>query len=210
MALPNLPARIKTDPGLAVCPDFSSVTFAFVRSAPIATGTPADRVLGLLVDAWSADNRTQREAWAQQQKTTREEGLITPWMLIDKADNTKREVQLKHEVGERAEVEQRKPIVFPYFRVGVPPPTVSRPCLVPIARKKLKKFEYVELWYFTTAGIAAAKEPTDYTKIEEFMTVIRPLTFRGHRVLKDSELSWRELSFGHVTFLREIEAAKLP
>ncbi|KAH9941905.1 hypothetical protein B0H21DRAFT_676311, partial [Amylocystis lapponica] len=121
-----------------------------------------------------------------------------------------REEQLKQEARERIEAEQRKPITFPEFRAGVPPPTVFRPCLAPIARKKLENLEYVELWYFTTAGVAAAEEPADYTEIEEFMTTIRPLTFRGHRVVKDSELSWRELTSGHVNFLEEIKAFGWP
>ncbi|KAH9920805.1 hypothetical protein B0H21DRAFT_701890, partial [Amylocystis lapponica] len=211
------PARIELDPRLEVCPNFNSAAYTLVRDSLVNAGTPVDQVIVTLVNAWTADNATRRELWDAQQQADRDAEEAAR-QLRDAAEQAKRDDDLRRAEEERAEAERKKP-KMPDFRAGALAEVQPRPMISPFARHKLNKFEYIELWYFTPAGLRATAASQHSTSDDAYSLVqtdevmaIKPLaSVRASKsVVRDEDLSWRDMTIGGDTFLEEIADSHWP
>ncbi|KAG1736163.1 uncharacterized protein EDB91DRAFT_1055744 [Suillus paluster] len=147
--------RIPNDPNLSVCPDYADPAFANTRLQLTNENINEAQAILLLKNIWQADNDAARAQWQLQ--------------VEEDAERRQHLEQLNHEEQERLEQERlnddktarkedKKKNKFKYtpipnLDVPMKPTILPSPYVV----RKLDKGDYVELWYFTNAGLDDAK-----------------------------------------------------
>jgi hypothetical protein len=143
--------RIETDPNLQICPDFASDAFAAIREVLIAASDSThEETAASLTASWEAQNAINKAAWAMQ-----EEGDA---LLREEQANLAREAQTalqaqldKDAADELREAEKKKPKMHTFNATkSIGADVIQRPS--PYALERLRKFEYIELWYFSSEG----------------------------------------------------------
>jgi hypothetical protein len=121
--------------------------------------------------------------------------------------------------AEPVETPSKKKTKFLDFNEDIPPTDtlINRPST--FALNKLKAFEYVELYYFTPEGCeeAANNLRTVLDKIFRLEKVNNTLLIRSissstasRNVIKDKDLTWRQMTMGFAAFLEHATYAKWP
>lgn len=200
--------RLDVNPYTQQCPNFNAPHFQQFRDAISARDPDADAVAAL-AEAWRVGNEEDRARWDTQ-------------VAAD-------EDHLRHQ--------PRPPPPPP------PPPQPNNPPVPPLllpdapkgiqftkgkaighlsdqvcqyTRNHLKKFEYVEMWYFMKQGLEATKNSNTsvgegYTFVDSKEgTLLRPVNkFKAHKyAIADENLSWNDISAAQHLFLLEVEALK--
>ena len=182
------------NPHEAVQPDFASDDHAAHRQILTDGGLTEDQAVAALSNLWVATNKRDKTEWDRQQAERAQEQL-----------GVKREEAREEEAlleASRAEERKRYKNMFaPVKAIG--PVTI----LARIAIARMKKAEYVELWYFTNDGIraaevAAAAPPKDkisfrFVYDEELdasrlVPVSSPADISGADIVEDVDLSWEQ------------------
>jgi hypothetical protein len=95
--------------------------------------------------------------------------------------------------------------------------TAFLPRLSAFAFEKLRKFEYVPLWYFTKQGHRVADEDKSgdddslvLTRTEDNSLALRPANRPSPDALQDHQLTWEQLLDCHIFFLRWLLASNWP
>ncbi|KAG2750588.1 hypothetical protein P692DRAFT_201692175, partial [Suillus brevipes Sb2] len=143
--------RIRQDPNLEVCPDYASDAFAQTRALLENDQVNQEQAVQMLRNIWEANNNAAKARWQVQREEDRRRQ--EDHRLRNEEEQADRE-RLQIEEAEAALKEDRKKNKFKYTPIIVP----NEPTVIPssYATRKLDKGEYVELWYFTNAGLEEA------------------------------------------------------
>ena len=144
-------ARLGVDPNLQVCPDFGADEFAVFRDA-LAAGlnVTADQAAENLAASWAVQNATQKAAWARQLEADAAIQRVRDQEAEDATAAIQAQADREADDALR-DLERRRPKIHtfnPLKSVGadiLPHPS-------PYALEHVKKFEYIELWYFSPEG----------------------------------------------------------
>ncbi|KAF8800745.1 hypothetical protein BYT27DRAFT_7045448, partial [Phlegmacium glaucopus] len=156
--------RIQYDPALSECPDFASPVYAAARNPFINPNTNEEQAIQFLKDIWQAGNEADKLSWQQQvdddaialteqQRLQSEVDVLRVQARIDEEENLRNE-----------EIKKNKMKYTPIPDRDVP--TVAPVIASNYAFRKMEKGLYVELWYYTNAGLDEAFRNTNTTDDE--------------------------------------------
>ena len=213
-----LMARLLINPNRAVCPDYASDDFAEARAQLTDNNLLTnEQAVIILRNSWVAANNVEKVQWQRQQEEDQQ--LAEQRRQFEEEDLARKE-QEKVDEEEAFRKEDRKKNKFKYIPIldrDVPTETPIIPSSY--ATRKLDKGEYVELWYFTNAGIddSQAKTTIDEeamvpSKLADGTTVWIPATTarNAHTVLEDQDLSYDDFCLACPRFVDAMEAASWP
>jgi hypothetical protein len=203
--------RIDSDPNLQHCPDFSSDDFAQIRQTlATATNSNQEAAAASLTASWESQIASQKAAWADQELADRE--------ARDLAANEAREAEAllqaqldKEKEDELREVEKKKLKMHPFNPTkSIGTDVVQRPS--PYALERLRKFEYVELWYFSPDGCSdasssqrsAADDAFGISRTDSDLVVLKSVSSvrASRKCVKDEDLSWDQMEIASTLMLR--------
>jgi hypothetical protein len=210
---------IALDPNLEPLPDFNGPGYQAIRDliiAQVPNTTPAQAAEHLQA-AYNADRQTRIAAWDEQVRQEQEAEALRIQQLRVEEEARRAEEERLAEL-ERKELEKKKPKIndFDENRMA---DSVIVPRPSPFAINKLKSFEYVELSYFTPEGCAsaaeenkaAAEEAFGLTKVDGFVALKPVASFKASKnVIKDKDLSWRQMSMGKNSMLHHMNKLGWP
>ena len=163
-------ARITSDPGLLECPDFASPTYVLVRAPLINDNTTEAQAIQLLKDVWSVGNEADKIRW-QLQNDEDQAAHDEQLRLRAEADDLRAQAEVEEaEATRKDELKKNKTKYIPIPDRDVP--TISRVIAANYAIRKMEKGLYVELWYYTNAGLDEAFRNSN-TVDDEAMTMLR-------------------------------------
>ena len=163
-------ARIQFDPGLLICPDFASPTYAASRLPLVNENTTEEQAIQFLRDVWTAGNEAEKVRW--QLQTDEEDVLIAERQRIQIETEDLR-IQNEFEEAETLRKDELKRNKSKYL----PIPDRDVPTVAPVfasnyAVRRMDKGLYVELWYYTNAGLEEASR-NSVTVDDETMAMVR-------------------------------------
>lgn len=162
--------RIQLDPGLSECPDFASVIYAAARAPFINPTTTEEQAIQFLKDIWTAGNESDKVRW-QQQIDDDAAALTERRRLQSEEDALRYQAEiLEAESLRKEEMKKNKTKYIPIPDRDVP--TIAPVIASNYAIRKMEKGLYVELWYYTNAGLDDALRSSNTTD-DEAMVMLR-------------------------------------
>jgi hypothetical protein len=162
--------RIQFDPGLLELPDFASASYAVSRAPFINANTTEEQAIQLLKDFWTAGNEADKLKWQLQ---IDEDNTTSAELLRVQAESDNLRIQAELEEAESFRKEELKKNKSKYLPIpDRDVPSVPRVIASSYATRKMEKGLYVELWYYTNAGLdEAVRNPS--TTDDEAMVMLR-------------------------------------
>lgn len=163
-------ARIQFNPNLLECPDFASPTYAATRAPLVNANTTEEAAIQLLKGIWSAGNEADKIRW--QTQLDEEEALrVEQLRLQTEAEDLRAQAQVAEAEAIRKEDLKKNKSKY------IPIPDRDIPAVTPVfasnyAVRKMEKGLYVELWYYTNAGLDEALRNSNTTD-DEAMVMLR-------------------------------------
>jgi hypothetical protein len=210
--------RILSDPGLLECPDFASPTYEATRAPLINPETPEAQAIQFLKNIWSAGNDADKVRW--QEQIDQDELLRTDQLRTQKEEE---ELRLRLEIEEaesirKDEIKKNKSKYLPIPDRDVP--TVARVVASNYAVRKMEKGLYVELWYYTNAGLDDAFRNSNTVDDEAMMMVRLPngstswvpaaSTRVASGVIEDKNILWEDFCQACPRMIVAMEEADWP
>ncbi|KAF8805855.1 hypothetical protein BYT27DRAFT_7039295, partial [Phlegmacium glaucopus] len=192
--------RIQSDPSFLECPDFASPVYAAARAPLINLTTTEDQAIQFLKDIWDAGNQADRIRWRQQIDDDND-ALAEHNRIQSEAELLR--VQTKIADAEALRKEEMKKNKIKY----TPIPDRDVPTIAPVIAsnyviRKMEKGLYVELWYYTNAGLDDALRSSSTIDDEAMVMLHRPdgssswvpsaSTRDAIGVLDDKHISWED------------------
>ncbi|KAJ7449618.1 hypothetical protein FB451DRAFT_1102566 [Mycena latifolia] len=214
-------ARIARNPELDLCPDFAGPIFQAARDAIVASvpNKTAEDVVTDLTAAWQAEWDTKKAAWDAQETADQVARDTAAKAASDEA--ARKQAELDAEIAaEKKEADKKKPKLNDFdSNRGVGDAIAPRPSAY--ALRKLERFEYVELWYFTREGCAdAATSNANHTinedafalaKLDDVVGLRPAASFSASKnVVKDIDLIWDQLSYAKNSMLQHMAQLSWP
>ena len=143
--------RIQFNPGLLECPDYASATYAASHAPFITPDIMEVQAIQLLRDIWIAGNDADKARW--QLQIDKDEAACAELVRIQsEADDLRAQAKVEEaEVLRKEEFKNNKSKYLPIPDRDVP--TVAPVIASNYAVRKMEKGLYVELWYYTNAGL---------------------------------------------------------
>jgi hypothetical protein len=162
--------RIQFDPSLQECPDFASGTYAAARAPFVNPTTTEEQAIQLLKAFWTTSNEADKVRW-QQQIDEDEAALTEARRLQSEADAARAQAEIDEADTLRKEEMKKNKVKY------LPIPDRDVPTTAPViasnyAIRKMEKGLYVELWYYTNAGLDHALHSSN-TADDEAMVMLR-------------------------------------
>jgi hypothetical protein len=210
--------RIHIDPSLLQCPDYASDTYAPARAPFVNNNTTDEQAIQLLTNLWRIGNDHEKQLWqAQRQNDLAAEA---DEILHEQEAAEQRAVALvqEHEAIRREEIKKNKLKYIPI--PDRPMPTIAPVFASNYAIKRLEKGQYLELWYYTSAGLLEAMK-TNTTMDEDAMVMSRkpdgtaswiPATTArdSKRAVDDKDLLWEDFCQAVPRIIIAMEEADWP
>lgn len=211
--------RIVADPSLQICPDFSAPAFAPACEA-LALALGADRQAAIqdLTATWTTENIAQRVAWALQEEE--DAAARRAQELDDQNAAAAIQAQVDKEADDALkELEKKKPKMHTFDMTKFIGADIM-PHPSPYALERVKKFEYVELWYFSPEGCldAAMAQRTSnedsfgISRSDSDLMVLRPVSAvrASRKALRDEDLAWDQMEIAATLLLRHMRLYQWP
>jgi hypothetical protein len=192
--------RIHADPGFLECPDYASPTYAATRAPLINQNTNEIQAIQFLKDIWTAGNEADKARWQVQNEE--DEALRTEQLRIQtEAEGLKAQAEVEEvEALRKEEMKKNKSKYLPIPNRDVP--TIARVIASNYAIRKMEKGLYVELWYYTNAGLDEAFRNSNTVDDEAMMMLRLPngstswapaaSTKTSSSVLEDKNILWED------------------
>ena len=162
--------RIQFDPALLECPDFASPTYAAARAPLVNDNTTEEQAIQRLRVIWSAGNEADKITW-QAQNEEDDIARADRLRIQTEADVLKAQTEIEEaEALRKEEMKKNKSKYIPIPDRDVP--SVARVVASNYAVRKMEKGLYVELWYYTNAGLDEAFRNSN-TVDDEAMIMVR-------------------------------------
>ncbi|KAF8810604.1 hypothetical protein BYT27DRAFT_7044988, partial [Phlegmacium glaucopus] len=165
-------SRIQSDPSLLECPEFASPVYTAARNPFINPNTTEEQAIQFLKDIWHAGNEADKVKW-QQQNDDDATALAEHRRLQSEADLIAAQARINEEENLRKEEMKKNKGKY------IPIPDRDVPTVAPVVAsnyvlRKMEKGLYVELWYYTNAGLDEAFRSLN-TADDEAMVMFRQL-----------------------------------
>ncbi|KAM6489092.1 hypothetical protein JOM56_013779 [Amanita muscaria] len=190
--------RLTEDPNRAKTPDYTSEAFAPLRAALTTGDRTEGEAVQFLIATWRDDVNRKKRQWAQQLEDDR----------------------LAEEACRRDQDERRQPhgtqtskLKLNTLATGATISDIRIPRPSSYALKRLEKYEYVDLWYFTEEGCEDALRfnqstaPDTYTLANLGDTLsLRPIDAMKalRNAFGDEKLTWRQMSIAKTSLLHHM------
>lgn len=206
---------ILSDPNEAACPDFASEDYSTARNSLISDTIDEATALVMLTASWNANNAAEKVLWARQVE-------LEAAAVADMARQVQEEQARRNKVFDQEEqvtrTEERKKNTEKYLPIpNRAPPTTPPEIVSTYATTRLRKGQYVELWYFTNDGLDYALQNSATLDEDAMVQTIdkdgRPTwvttaaSRESHAVKDDRHLDWEAFTAAVPRFLEAIEAA---
>lgn len=212
--------RITLDPNTQQPPDYTSVDFDISRNYLIANDAniTLQQAADLLLSSWMATNKHEKAQWRQQiEADDREKEQQQKRAEDEERDRATAEAREAEEMA----AEERKKYKLKHKKIeprGIP----NTPVLVPsaVATHRLKKGEWVPMWYYTPAGLRDSAGPVSNAE-EESMVMLRQAdgttTFapaiaakEAKGLVEDKDLEWEDFCIAMPAMLEAFGIADWP
>ncbi|KAG6889962.1 hypothetical protein C0992_003442 [Termitomyces sp. T32_za158] len=207
----------RNNPYDQVCPDFATEAYAEARAAFREANAGVDDAVAtvMLTQVWTLTNRAERTLWDAQAREREERE-------IERARGEElvreREAETRAQEERAAFSEEMKKNKFKYIDIPIrPPPTTPVEIPSRFATAKLQKGQYVELWYFTNAGLRHARTNEATVDEDAIMAVAgrdgrvdlvpATATKEAKAVVPDRQLTWDDFTIAVRCILFTMEAA---
>ncbi|KAG0703462.1 hypothetical protein DFH29DRAFT_998460 [Suillus ampliporus] len=147
--------RITNDLNLNVCPDYADPAFNNTRLQLTNENINEAQAILLLKNIWQADNNTAKAQWQIQVEEEAEHRQHLERLNYKEQDRLEQERLDEDETACKEDKKKNKFKYTPIPNIDVPVKPTILPS--PYAVRKLDKGDYVELWYFTNAGLDDTK-----------------------------------------------------
>ena len=195
------------DPHLEVMPDHAGPHYQALRDALVQNGMPEDQALQALDNSWTLNHDARVVAWDQQvaDDAAAVQQQIPQQQALE--DPVPQDLPDPEEV--RDDAEKKKPKMKDFDSDTVVGNYIS-PRPAQYALRRIKDFEYVELWYLTTEGCSDATQHQltqhddafGLAKVDDMVTLKLFCSIRASKnVVPDAELSFRQMSMAKNTFI---------
>ncbi|KAF8810003.1 hypothetical protein BYT27DRAFT_7209632 [Phlegmacium glaucopus] len=210
--------RIQFNPGSLECPDFASPTYAAARAPFINLATTEDQAIQFLKDIWNAGNQADKVSW-QRQVDDDNLALTENRRLQSEADMVRIQTDITEAESLRKEEMKKNKMKY------IPIPDRDVPTISPViasnyAIRKMEKGLYVELWYYTNAGLDDALRSSNTTDNEAMVMLRRPdgssswvpsaSTRDATGVSDDKDISWEDFCQAAPWMIVAMEEADWP
>ncbi|KAF9231163.1 hypothetical protein BU15DRAFT_16354, partial [Melanogaster broomeanus] len=119
-----------------------------------------------LTAIWEAQNALDREEWNLQQEELAEAARLEQEQCLRQEEGRQRAADEEQELAKQEERKNNRNKFLPYNKVPIASTIMKLPS--PLATRKLKKGDYVELYYFTNKGLAEAEASSRSTDDDAF------------------------------------------
>ena len=162
--------RIQFDPALLECPDFASPIYQAVRAPLVNPEVTEAQAIEFLRAIWLAGNEAEKVKW--QTQNDEDEVVRTDQLrMLTEAEALKAQIEVEEAASlKKEEMKKNKSKYIPIPDRDVP--SIARVIASNYAIRKMEKGLYVELWYYTNAGLDDAFRNSN-TVDDEVMTMIR-------------------------------------
>ena len=187
------------DPNLAVAPDYTLPEFAAQRQAFQALGLTDQQATNALGNLWTVENNKAKTVWQQCQQD------IANAKAEAKNQADQLRIQQEEEEAQALKDEHKKNKTK--FMAIPDRPVPSHPLVLPslVAVHKIKNHQFCELWYFTNAGLDAAKSSLSFAADNNSLSfvpspdgshVFIPSAFANDKapVIQDDSLLFKQFS----------------
>ena len=210
--------RIQIDPGLLECPDFASDIYTAARAPFINETTTEEQAIQFLKALWTAGNDADKVKWQQQivdddlaltetRRQQAEADAVIAQAEVDEAETLRKE-----------EMKKNKTKYLPIPDRDVP--TIAPVIASNYAIRKMEKGLYVELWYYTNAGLDDALHSSN-TVDDEAMVMLRQSngstswvpaasTKTSLGVIDDKDIRWEDFCQAAPRMIVAMEEADWP
>ncbi|KAM6503922.1 hypothetical protein JOM56_000865 [Amanita muscaria] len=207
-------ARLTDDPNRAKTPDYTSEAFAPLRALLTTEDRTEEDAIRVLTDTWRDEINRKKLQWAQQLEEDR---------LAEEAQRREQEERQEPPQGggqgeQPPEDQQPRPMqaAKPKLNALATGTTVSNirmPRPSSYAIKRLEKYEYIDLWYFTEEGCedalrfnqSTASDTYTLAKIDDTVS-LRPINAAkaSRNAISDEKLTWRQMSIAKTALLHHM------
>ena len=210
--------RLIVDPNLQACPDFGADEFAIFRDAlALGLNITAEQAAENLATSWTAQNTAQKAAWVLQLDADAAVQRVRDQEDGDAAAAIQAQADREADDALR-DLERKRPKMHtfnPLKSVGadiLPHPS-------PYALERVKKFEYIELWYFSPEGCRDAisqrtstEDSFGITKSDADFMLLKPVASvrASRKAVPDEDISWDQMEIGATLLLRHMRLHRWP
>lgn len=232
-------ARLTRDPTGDVAPDFTSAAFEEVRQAVMErNGISEEEAADTLLASWTRHQEEKVQRWEQQQREDEDQELNVDQPRDIRPANSRAPSSRPASLPPVPNQNRGRSPVSPARSQGrnLSPAPEKKRKINPIQRgkqvatarllqpsayalKKLRNFDYVELWYFTEKGCEEAQNgaisaPTDVFTLSRVagtlaLKSLDALT-ASRAVIPDEKLSWRDVSVAQKLLLHHMKEQGWP
>jgi hypothetical protein len=210
--------KILSDPGLLECPDFASLTYATARAPLVNADTTEEQAILFLKNIWSAGNEADKANWALQ---CQGDEATQADLLRAQREAEDLRVQAEFQEAETFRKEELKKNKSKY--ISIPDrdvPTIAHVIAANYAIMKMEKGLYVELWYYTNAGLDEALRNSNTTDDEAMVMLRLPngstswvpaaSTRTASGVTEDQNILWEDFCQAAPRMIVAMEEAEWP
>lgn len=194
-------ANITINPSTEACPDFTTAIWQTTRAALTAATQQDDAAVAEALTAnWEQDRTNRQQVWDEQREAMRvqQEADDTAAAEIQRTQNEVRQALL---IEEARIADSKKPKLSSFNPDRMVGSSIEMPPAV-FAIRKLERFEFVELWYFTPEGrleaqtnsFASTQDAFALTNVDDMLALKSVSSMRSSKaVVKDQDLSWDQM-----------------
>jgi hypothetical protein len=192
---PNNPHHVRA-------PDYVQEHFRATRQTLVNNfGITHEQAAQRLTTIWGAQNAIDREEWDAQQEDIAEVARLEQEQRQQLEEERQRAREEEQELAQQEEQKKNRNKFLPYNKVPIANAIPKLPS--PLAIHKLKKGDYVEMYYFTNKGLAEA-EASSRSADDKAFSLMR--AENGHHsfisvatakakdtIIPDKDLTWVEV-----------------
>jgi hypothetical protein len=205
-----------SNPHKAIRPDFNTEAHERERLTLVEKGLTAELAVQSLELLWTLNNNKEKEVWNRRIQEAAQADAQAAREAKENEARKRREEEEDAKFSRREDKKKHKAKYATIPNIMVPSNLVILPS--PYALKKLRKGEFVELFYFTNRGLAEAEkagiEDESFILVKEGEShawVPATSTRAGKQsVTRDEELTWEEFLEAVPRMIRAMRTAEWP
>lgn len=200
-------ADLIRNPHEAIQPDFGADEHAHQRQLLREGGLTEEQAIAMLANLWTSTNARDRADWDRIQEQRALARQEDERVAQQEAERQRQEDEVLLEAARAEERKKNKKKFAPVINTPIPIGQVNIPA--PVAATRMKKAEYVELWYFTNAGLRAAESSIvksskndgsfvlihdEETNVASFVPAATAAISASSGLIEDADLSWEDFA----------------
>jgi len=210
--------RIHIDPSLLQCPDYASDAYTPARAPFVNDNTTDAQAIQLLINLWRAGNEHEKQLWQDQRQN---DLAAEADEILHKQETAVQRAILLAQDQEAIRKEEMKKNKLKYIPIPDRPiPTITPVFASNYTIKKMERGQYLELWYYTNAGLDEAMKINTSVDDDAMIISRRPdgstswvpaTTARdSKRVIDNKDIPWEDFCQAVPRMIIAMEEADWP